>query len=434
VNNIWAIHSEGIPFAERVLGLSAGGSIKDMAAQALDGFTALMAGPSKGVWLGISYKAKAKGEDGRPIPFALLPQGTNKGNGGRVAIIPMYGALSKYATSYTMGMDEIAGYINQANADPAVIGSVLDCYTPGGTVWGVMELAQVVALSTKPIIAYVDGMMASAGYWVGSQTKGIIINPDAVSSVGSIGVLQMFADKTNSWFNAGEVISLMRSSGSPDKVTPNGYETLTPEQKASVVSELDSIKTLFDQAVQDGRGAVGATVAPEALTGKMYTADQAIALGLADKKGTLNDAIAWVVELAKQTDATNTVANTSMSKVNGEGQPGAEVTVEAELVAAQATISEGLAALAAANAQVQEVTAQLEAIRGELATATATIAAHEVTIQGQTAELTQLRAWKAGAEAVPTGGAGDAGMGNGKEATVMTDTDRKALDIFNKKG
>ncbi|NKW10282.1 hypothetical protein HGG76_15195 [Ochrobactrum tritici] len=66
--------------------------------------------------------------------------------------------------------------------------------TPGGSVTNVDELAKAVRAgkAIKPIVAYVGGAAASAGYWLASQSTEIVIADTAL--LGSIGVRAALQD------------------------------------------------------------------------------------------------------------------------------------------------------------------------------------------------------------------------------------------------
>lgn len=108
-----------------------------------------------------------------------------------VAILPVTGPVMRYANLFSKvsgatSIDVLATDFNEALANPEVQGIVLHIDSPGGTVAGVNEFAQMLynARGQKPIIAYVSGMGASAAYWIASACDAIVL--DATASVGSI--------------------------------------------------------------------------------------------------------------------------------------------------------------------------------------------------------------------------------------------------------
>jgi ClpP class serine protease len=278
----------------------------------------------------------------------------------------------------------------------------------------------------KPIVAFVDGMMASAGMWVGSQTNAIVMLDDHVTSVGSVGVLQVHSDRRKSWLNAGEVLTILRSDGSPDKAKPNGFEELTAEAEASVKQELNRIYDAFVFDVNQGRAG---KVQADALTGGMYTAPDALAKGLADQIGTLEDAIALVASMATGAQKPIKGAVKTMSKVEGLVEPVAEVpevleglpaAVTEQVAAVEALASEAEAKLGEAQARVTALEVEVTEVRG-------TVTALEATNVALEAEVATLRAWKA--ESKPaTAGASDEVSG-GNQTSHLTEVDAEAQVI-----
>jgi signal peptide peptidase SppA len=116
------------------------------------------------------------------------------------AIIPIQGVIAKKmnlftqisggASTHLVGRD-----IKEALADDSIKSILLDIDSPGGTVDGTQELGDIVfaGRDKKPIIAYSDGMIASAAYWIGSAADKIYISGDTID-IGSIGVVASHVD------------------------------------------------------------------------------------------------------------------------------------------------------------------------------------------------------------------------------------------------
>ncbi len=78
--------------------------------------------------------------------------------------------------------------LQAALADSSVKAIVLDIDSPGGSVFGVRELAQEIfdGRAQKPIVAVANYMAASAAYHLATQADELVVSPSAI--VGSIGV------------------------------------------------------------------------------------------------------------------------------------------------------------------------------------------------------------------------------------------------------
>jgi signal peptide peptidase SppA len=132
--------------------------------------------------------------------------------------------------------------------DPAVSEVVLRVNSPGGTVLGAFETADLVYRLNriKPITAWVvNGMAASAGYLIASGAGRIIATRG--SRTGSIGVVQAVVDNSAALDKAGikvEVFSVgkYKAMGAPG--TP-----LTDDQRELISSNLAEIAGEFHAAV-----------------------------------------------------------------------------------------------------------------------------------------------------------------------------------------
>ena len=86
----------------------------------------------------------------------------------------------------------MAAQIRAVAADPEVGTIVMDVDSPGGSVFGVQELADTLydvrEHSGKRLVAVANNMAASGGYWIASQAHELVVTPSGMG--GSIG----FAD------------------------------------------------------------------------------------------------------------------------------------------------------------------------------------------------------------------------------------------------
>jgi len=246
-------------------------------------------------------------------------------SGKHVAVMPVVGTLTKRGELCSYGMKDYMNEIAALNANDDISAIVLDMEGPGGTVDGTPEFGMAVKQSKKPIVTFGDCMIASANYWVASQSKYIIGNKNNPTEFGSIGVLCVheywgkFIEE-----NIGEV-KIIRAPQSTDKALVNPIEQLTPELEASIKEDLRSLAKDFHATVKKGRGNKLTASEKDWGTGKMYKTGEAIELGLIDAAGTLMSAIDKAVELSNgngtgagygaQTTTSNS-ANNKLNKMN----------------------------------------------------------------------------------------------------------------------
>lgn len=214
-----------------------------------------------------------------------------------VAVLPLKGAMSRASSWYNAwGNDFLAAMINKAAKESSIAGLVIEAFTSGGTVDSTSNLANAIYNFPKPIVAY-SAYVASAGVWAISGADEIILEKQSTTGIGSIGTLCFHTDLRKKAEQAGEAISIFRAKGSPDKLKQNAYEELTDDVIIEIQQRLDASQKEFVAAVRRGRGAK--ITSNEAFTGKMYSGDEGIRLGLADRFGTLDDAVQRVLSLAR---------------------------------------------------------------------------------------------------------------------------------------
>lgn len=186
--------------------------------------------------------------------------------------------------------DSIYGYSAQymidqivfAEQNPQVMAVVLVINSPGGTVVDTeavyLELARL--RSTKPVVAVIDGMAASGGYYLASGTDYIIAKPS--SEVGNIGVIGYLPPEPM-------VFEEIYSTG-PYKLWGSPQDTF--------IREIEMLKQGFVEAVMLGRGDKLEMKDTEIMRGQIYMGSEALRKGLIDHLGTTTLAYSMAAELA----------------------------------------------------------------------------------------------------------------------------------------
>ncbi len=232
----------------------------------------------------------------RVDPSARMPAATQvqstEAAAGPIARIDVRGPLAKYRTWWSWGMaiaTEIADAVKQAAADPFVRGIALVIYSPGGESAGIDALARAVADAArlKPTVAFGDDLLASAAYWIASQTSRIYAN--AAAQVGSIGTYAVVADSSAFFEDAGVKVHVIRAGqfkGAGVTGTPINQDQLAEFQRT-----VDSVNEEFLRGVARGRRLPMASVRDLA-DGRVHIAADALKLGLIDEVASLDDMLA----------------------------------------------------------------------------------------------------------------------------------------------
>jgi len=115
-------------------------------------------------------------------------------NDSNIAVLNISGTLFKNDLDCgTSGMATIGNMIKILDQNEGVSGIILKIDSPGGTVDGTSDLANIIKSISKPTICFVDGLMASAALWIGSSCDEIVASND-FAEIGSVGVLLSFTD------------------------------------------------------------------------------------------------------------------------------------------------------------------------------------------------------------------------------------------------
>jgi protease-4 len=148
------------------------------------------------------------------------------------------------------------------------------------------------------VVAYIDGLGASAAYWIASQASHIFINSASTGYAGSLGVLCMSINQSDFLAKQGLKVEILRSSRAVDKARLNGVEEMDESVRASVQADLDQIGETFIAAVEKGRAGKLSTK-EDVFTGKVYRGADAKKHGLVDAIGSLQDAVNHAASLAQ---------------------------------------------------------------------------------------------------------------------------------------
>lgn len=215
---------------------------------------------------------------------------------GSVAVLPLYGLIMHRASmmgdiSGPQGTstDQFTQQLRQAVSDPGVQAIVIDVDSPGGSVEGVEELAQEIynARKQKKITAVSNCLCASAAYYLAAQASELVASPSSLT--GSVGVYCTHADMSKADEMSGAKFTMI--SYGAHKTEGNEYEPLSDDARAHMQDMVDTYGLMFEKAVARGRGVALADVQKKFGQGRVFPAQQAVKLGMADRVGTLDDVL-----------------------------------------------------------------------------------------------------------------------------------------------
>ena len=235
--------------------------------------------------------------DGQPIQVV-----------GNTAVIPVSGPMIKSGGWFARWMgfastSEITQAVKSALSDKDIDNIVLVMDTPGGSVSALAELGDTVkaAAQSKNVIAQVDGLTASAGYYVASQANKIYAN--RMDLIGSIGTRIDLYDYSKAFDQAG-IEAIPVNTGDHKSAGMMGTE-ITKEQRAEFQRIVDGFFEDFKNTVIQGRG-MSEKEFNAVADGRVFFAHEAIDLGLIDGVQGIEQTLSELVEMPSSGRSTQT--------------------------------------------------------------------------------------------------------------------------------
>ena len=223
-------------------------------------------------------------------------QSSVSNSGGGIAVLPLYGIVTQRGNMVddvsgpgTASTQQFSNLLRAALQDETVSQILIDIDSPGGSVYGVAELADeiVSARDQKPVVAIANSLAASAAYWIGCSASEFYVTPGG--EVGSIGVWQAHQDYSKAMDEAGVKTTLI--SAGKFKVEGNPYAPLDEEAQGFMQSRVDDYYAAFTKAVAKGRGVPISQVRDGMGQGRVLGADAALASSMVDGIATFEDVV-----------------------------------------------------------------------------------------------------------------------------------------------
>jgi capsid assembly protease len=203
-----------------------------------------------------------------------------------IGVIPILGSIVQRGNLFTeasgtASTDVIGKQFDSLLQNDQVGTIVLDIDSPGGTVYGVPELAYKIqsGRDRKPIVAVANAEAASAAYWLASAASEIVVTPSG--NVGSIGAYAMHIDQ--SALNESLGVKPRYIAYGKYKTEGNPDEPLSDEAEEEIRKRVNRYGVMFEEAVAANRGVTLATVRSDYGQGRMLDADAAKKAGMVDR-------------------------------------------------------------------------------------------------------------------------------------------------------
>lgn len=214
--------------------------------------------------------------------------------GRGTAIVPIVGELVNRgaylgANSGLVSYEGVRQQLKNAAGDPAVRAIVLDIDSPGGMVSGCAETAALVRQisHTKPVVACANADTCSAAYAIASGSNMIVASES--SRTGSIGVVFVHANHERALDKKGIDVTIFQ--GGKHKVDGHPFGPLSPEVAADIQANIAAHYDAFVKLVVAGRPQLSEQNVRDT-EARVYRGQDAVSLGVADRVGTFEEAVA----------------------------------------------------------------------------------------------------------------------------------------------
>lgn len=200
--------------------------------------------------------------------------------------------------------DNIIEGLRDAFENEKTKGVVLRINSPGGSPvqsdYVYREIKRLRALHQDiPVHAVIVDVGASGAYYIASAADNIYVNPSSI--VGSIGVLMNGFGFTGAMEKLGVERRLLTAGESKGMLDP--FTPLQEDEVVHVKGLLNNIHQQFITAVKKGRGE-RLKDDPQLFTGKFWTGEQSIDLGLSDAIGDVDFVAREVIKVEEVVDYT----------------------------------------------------------------------------------------------------------------------------------
>ena len=225
------------------------------------------------------------------------------GSGEKVAIIEVEGMLTNMRSGGLLQPTEnkVSLFKQQMRAaakDRSVKAVILRINSPGGTVTASDTMYEIVRdfrrQTKKPVIASTQEVCASGAYYIACAADTIVAHPTSV--IGSIGVLFSTMEFEGALGKLGVRAESIKSGPLKDMGSP--FKSLSQSERAVMQEMVNEYFQRFVRIVDEGRpvGEPRPTlpIEPEyagVYSGRVFSGERAVELGLADQAGRLEDAI-----------------------------------------------------------------------------------------------------------------------------------------------
>lgn len=214
-----------------------------------------------------------------------------------VAVVELEGSIIDGDGSmpgYTITGNDTARLFDRLIGDERVVAVVVRINSGGGSAGASDRIHHALRrlAAAKPVVALYDAVCASGGYYIGCAAQEIMVHRGTIT--GSIGVFAMVPDLDGMRARLGIHRHTVASGPRAGLFSTDAF---TPEREAAFRQVVMDVDHRFQALVAERRKIDPARMA-ELAGGRVFSGDEAVANGLADRLGDLPAAVARARELA----------------------------------------------------------------------------------------------------------------------------------------
>jgi len=228
----------------------------------------------------------------------VTEQIVREGGGDKIAHIDLEGIITSSGNRSGHSMvDNFAAHLEAAIADDMVKAIVIRINSPGGEVTASDRLHQMIqrADDKKPVIAYMDTIAASGGYYAACGTRHLMAHPTTFT--GSIGVIMQSVKYAEMLDKVGLSMEIYKSGEMKDLLS--GTRETRPDEIALVNELIGETYDRFLEVVAENRDLPASDLRDSPFTdGRIFSGRQGLAGGFIDSNGFIDDAYDKAAELA----------------------------------------------------------------------------------------------------------------------------------------
>ena len=222
----------------------------------------------------------------------------NENAENRIAVIDVKGAIASEGESFgevVANSKQIVKLIRAAKDDETVKAIIVDLDTPGGEVTASDEIYHELKLCGKPVVAMMNTMAASGGYYVACGANKIVANKFTMT--GSIGVIISTVD-VSGLLDWAKVKPEFYTSGKMKAMLNPALPTTEEEAKVVQALVMDAYKEFAGIVSEARKIPLEKITQGELGDGRVFDGEQALANGLVDQIGYFTTAEDAALELA----------------------------------------------------------------------------------------------------------------------------------------